>query len=161
MLHCCSAVVIMKGRAYVGVTSTGIFCCLTCGAGKPKSQNCQFFDGVSECLAAGFRACKRCRPLHRLDQIDPALTRLLDPLKAQLMHRWNEATLVQMGFDPSTVRRTFKRHFGATFLQLARRRWLQMGLRALATGDQVIEAQLTAGFASSLAFRLAFAPLLG
>jgi len=97
MLHCCSAVVIMKGRAYVGVTSTGIFCCLTCGAGKPKSQNCQFFDGVSECLAAGFRACKRCRPLHRLDQIDPALTRLLDPLKAQLMHRWNEATLEQRG----------------------------------------------------------------
>ena len=99
--------------------------------------------------------------MHRLDQIDPALTRLLDPLKAQLMHRWNEVTLVQMGFDLSNVRRTFKRHFGATFLQLARRRRLQMGLRALATGDKVIEAQLTVGFASLSTFRLAFAPLLG
>ena len=100
MLHCCSAVVIMKGRAYVGVTSTGIFCRLTCGARKPKSQNCQFFGGVSECLSAGFRACKRCRPLDRLDQTDPGITRLLDLLDlldAQPMHRWNEATLAQMG----------------------------------------------------------------
>ena len=146
-----------EGRAYVGVTSTGIFCCLTCGARKPKLQNCQFFGGVSECLAAGFRACKRCRPLDRLDQTDLGITRLLD---AQPMHRWNGATLAQMGFDPSTVRRTFKRHFGATFLQLARLRRLQMGLRALATGDKVIEAQLMAGFASPSALRLAFAQLL-
>ena len=83
--------------AYVGATSTGIFCLSTCGALKPKSQNYQFFGGVSECLAAGFRACKCCRPLRRLDQMDPSITRLLDLLDAQPMHRWNEATLAQMG----------------------------------------------------------------
>ena len=61
----------------------------------------------------------RCRPLGRLDQTDPAITLLLAQLEVQPMRRWSEADLVQMGLDPSTVRRGFKRHFGATFLQLA------------------------------------------
>lgn len=51
------------GQAYVGVTSTGIFCCLTCPARKPKRENCRFFDTVAGCLSSGFRPCKRCRPL--------------------------------------------------------------------------------------------------
>ena len=82
-------------------------------------------------------------------------------LEVQPMRRWSEADLVQMGLDPSTVRRGFKRHFGATFLQLSRQRRVQMGLRALSTGDKVIDAQLTAGFSSPSAFRLAFAQLMG
>ncbi|MBT6545561.1 MAG: bifunctional transcriptional activator/DNA repair enzyme protein Ada, partial [Rhodobacteraceae bacterium] len=55
-----------EGRAYVGVTSTGIFCRLTCGARKPNPENCRFYGFVADCLAAGFRACMRCRPLGRL-----------------------------------------------------------------------------------------------
>jgi len=150
-----------EGRAYVGVTSTGIFCRLTRGARKPKSENCRFYGCVSDCLTAGIRACMRCRLLGRLDQTDPTITRLLAQLEVQPMRRWSEADLVQMGLDPSTVRRGFKRHFGATFLQLARQRRVQMGLRALSTGDKVIDAQLTAGFSSPSAFRLAFAQLMG
>jgi AraC family transcriptional regulator of adaptative response/methylated-DNA-[protein]-cysteine methyltransferase len=48
--------------ALVCVTSTGIFCRLTCPARKPKRENCAFRASVEECLAAGFRACKRCDP---------------------------------------------------------------------------------------------------
>ena len=48
-----------EGRAYVGVVTTGIFCRLTCPARKPARRNCRFFDSVTACLEAGFRACKR------------------------------------------------------------------------------------------------------
>ena len=150
-----------EGRAYVGVTSTGIFCRLTRGARKPKSENCQFYGCVSDCLTAGIRACMRCRLLGRLDQTDPTITRLLAQLDTQPMRRWTEADLDQMGLDPSTVRRGFKRHFGATFLQLARQRRVHMGLRALSTGDKVIDAQLTAGFSSPSAFRSGVCPVDG
>ena len=51
-----------EGRAYVGVTSTGIFCRLTCPARTPLRRNVEFRGSVSDCEAAGFRACKRCRP---------------------------------------------------------------------------------------------------
>jgi AraC family transcriptional regulator of adaptative response/methylated-DNA-[protein]-cysteine methyltransferase len=54
-----------EGRALVGVASTGIFCRLTCSARKPERENCRFFVTVDECLAAGFRACKRCYPTGR------------------------------------------------------------------------------------------------
>jgi AraC family transcriptional regulator of adaptative response/methylated-DNA-[protein]-cysteine methyltransferase len=66
-----------------------------------------------------------------------------------------------MGFDPSAVRRAFKRHFGMTFLEMARHRRLRHSAEVLAKGDKVIEAQLSAGFDSPSAFRAAFAKFLG
>ncbi len=50
------------GRVYLGVTSTGIYCRPSCPARKPRPQNCRFFPSAAACVAAGFRACKRCRP---------------------------------------------------------------------------------------------------
>jgi AraC family transcriptional regulator of adaptative response/methylated-DNA-[protein]-cysteine methyltransferase len=66
-----------------------------------------------------------------------------------------------MGFDPSTVRRAFKRHFGMTFLEMARHRRLRHSAEVLAKGDKVVEAQLSAGFESPSAFRAAFAKFMG
>ncbi|MBS3182952.1 DNA-3-methyladenine glycosylase 2 family protein [Leucobacter sp. Marseille-Q4368] len=50
------------GRFYLGVTSTGIYCRPSCPARKPLPGNCRFFPSAAACVAAGFRACKRCRP---------------------------------------------------------------------------------------------------
>ena len=50
------------GLALVCVKTTGIFCRLTCPARTPLRKNVSFRVSVSECEAAGFRACKRCRP---------------------------------------------------------------------------------------------------
>ncbi|MEX0365640.1 MAG: bifunctional transcriptional activator/DNA repair enzyme AdaA [Ruegeria sp.] len=149
------------GRAYVGVTSTGVFCRLTCPARKPRRENCQFFATIAECHAAGFRPCKRCHPMASAAEADPAIRSLLAALDADPVRRWSEADVMAMGFDPSTVRRAFKRHFGTTFLEMARQARLQAGLTTLAQGGRVIDAQLEAGFASGAAFREAFARHLG
>lgn len=50
------------GRIYLGVASTGIYCRPSCPARKPLPENCRFFSTAAACVAAGFRACKRCRP---------------------------------------------------------------------------------------------------
>lgn len=50
------------GLALVAVRSTGIFCRLTCPARTPRPENCLFLPSVEACLAAGYRACRRCRP---------------------------------------------------------------------------------------------------
>ena len=50
------------GRIYLGVSSTGIYCRPSCPARKPLPENCRFFASAAACVAAGFRACKRCRP---------------------------------------------------------------------------------------------------
>ncbi|WP_333816455.1 Ada metal-binding domain-containing protein [Tabrizicola sp.] len=50
------------GLALVCVRTTGIFCRLTCPARTPLRRNVEFRSLVEDCEAAGFRACKRCRP---------------------------------------------------------------------------------------------------
>jgi AraC family transcriptional regulator, regulatory protein of adaptative response / methylated-DNA-[protein]-cysteine methyltransferase len=45
----------------IAVKTTGIYCRPGCG-GRPLRKNVVFFDGVDQARAAGFRACKRCRP---------------------------------------------------------------------------------------------------
>ncbi|GAA4169057.1 DNA-3-methyladenine glycosylase 2 family protein [Gryllotalpicola koreensis] len=50
------------GRFFLGVTTTGIYCRPSCPARKPLRRNAVFFPTAAAAVAAGFRACKRCRP---------------------------------------------------------------------------------------------------
>ncbi len=149
------------GQAFVCVSSTGVFCRLTCPARKPKAEHCTFHATIGECIEAGFRPCKRCHPLQAAALEDPTITALLRELDARPGLRWSEGHLERMGYDLSTVRRSFKRHFGMTFLEMARQRRLREGFETLATGGNVIAAQHQASFESASAFRTAFARLLG
>lgn len=149
------------GHAFVGVSSTGVFCRLTCPARKPRPEHCTFFASTVECIEAGFRACKRCHPLQAAASADPIIASLLSALDKQPDLRWSEAHLEQLGYDPSTVRRSFKRHFGMSFLEMARQRRIREGFDTLANGGKVITAQHNASFESASAFRAAFARLLG
>lgn len=150
-----------EGRVWVGVRTTGIFCRLTCPARKPKRENVAFFDTVAACLDAGFRPCQRCRPLASLAAQDPVVQRLLGLLDTEPARRWVEADIAALGLDPSTVRRAFRRAFGATFLEIARLTRLRMGAAARVGGARVIDAQFEAGFESASGFRAAFARLMG
>ncbi|GAP87061.1 putative 6-O-methylguanine DNA methyltransferase [Rosellinia necatrix] len=44
------------------VLSTGIFCRPSCPSRRPRRANVRFFDSAASAAAAGFRACRRCRP---------------------------------------------------------------------------------------------------
>lgn len=50
------------GMFITAVTSTGIYCRPSCPALTPKRSNVHFFPTAAAAQAAGFRACKRCRP---------------------------------------------------------------------------------------------------
>lgn len=150
-----------EGMAFVCVTSTGVFCRLSCPARKPKRENTLFFDNVGTCVEAGFRPCQRCRPLQQTGAREPLVDELLRRLDRYPDRRWVEEDLVRQGFDPSTVRRAFKRTLGITFLELARHRRMSEAARQLAEGSRVIEAQLDAGYESASGFRAAFARLIG
>ncbi|MED5543950.1 MAG: trifunctional transcriptional activator/DNA repair protein Ada/methylated-DNA--[protein]-cysteine S-methyltransferase [Pseudomonadota bacterium] len=149
------------GQAYVCVATTGVFCRLTCPARKPRPENCTFRPTIGECIEAGFRPCKRCHPLEAAARAEPVIETLLAALDRAPARRWSEGDIAAMGLDASTVRRAFKRHFGITFLEMARQRRVREGFTTLAEGGNVIEAQLEASFESPSAFRAAFARLLG
>jgi AraC family transcriptional regulator of adaptative response / DNA-3-methyladenine glycosylase II len=50
------------GRFVTAVRTTGIYCRPSCPAQTPKRENVRFYARPAAAAAAGFRACKRCRP---------------------------------------------------------------------------------------------------
>ena len=51
------------GVFFTAVKTTGIFCRPGCPARTPLPQNVEFFGTAREAMSAGYRPCKRCRPL--------------------------------------------------------------------------------------------------
>ncbi|UTX52533.1 DNA-3-methyladenine glycosylase 2 family protein [Leucobacter aridicollis] len=116
------------GRFYLGVTSTGIYCRPSCPARKPKPENCRFFPSAAACVAAGFRACKRCRPDalpgsrdwdHRSDLVARAVRGIRDGA----VDAGGVSGLAQsLAVSERHLRRMLLDEIGATPLQLARTR---------------------------------------
>src|ERR1700712_3070090 len=50
------------GWFFTGVHTTGIYCRPSCPARTPLAHNVAFFPTAAGAQAAGFRACRRCRP---------------------------------------------------------------------------------------------------
>ncbi|MBY6037677.1 helix-turn-helix domain-containing protein [Fictibacillus nanhaiensis] len=50
------------GLFYTAVKTTKIYCRPSCRSRKPKKINVEFYETISECVTAGYRACKRCQP---------------------------------------------------------------------------------------------------
>src|ERR1700755_1403517 len=50
------------GKFLIGVRTTRIYCLQACPAHPPKKENVTLYRSEAECIAAGLRACKRCRP---------------------------------------------------------------------------------------------------
>jgi AraC family transcriptional regulator of adaptative response / DNA-3-methyladenine glycosylase II len=50
------------GWLFSAVKTTGIYCRPSCPARTPKRENVTFYPSAAAAQAAGYRACKRCRP---------------------------------------------------------------------------------------------------
>jgi len=50
------------GVFFYSVRTTGVYCRPSCAARLARRENVRFHAGCEEAEAAGFRACKRCRP---------------------------------------------------------------------------------------------------
>ena len=50
------------GRLYLAVLSTGVYCRPSCPARTPRPESCRYYPSAAAAVAAGFRACRRCRP---------------------------------------------------------------------------------------------------
>lgn len=114
------------GWFYVGVTSTGIYCRPSCPAMSPRRENTTFHASAASAQAAGFRACKRCRPdavpgspawNMRADVAGRAL-RLIDD---GMVDRIGVAGLARrLGYSARQLHRTLVAEVGAGPLALAR-----------------------------------------
>ena len=137
----------MAAKFFYGVTTTGVFCRPSCSSRRPSKANVRFFATVVEAQVAGFRPCKRCKPM-------AARSNPTDKIRAYLeAHIDRRVSLAELGritgMSPFTVQRNFKQAMGASPLEYQRA--LRAGrLRgALKRGGNVTEAIYEAGFGSS------------
>lgn len=148
------------GLFVLGVRTTGIFCRPSCPARKPKPQNVEYFATPREALTAGYRPCKRCRPM--ADDIQPAWARaLLSDIEREPTQRITEGELRSRGIDPATVRRHFLRQYGMTFQAYARARRLGLALHQIREGASLDNVVFANGYESHSGFRDAFKRLIG
>jgi len=150
-----------EGVFWLGVRTTGIFCRPTCRARTPKRENVEFFGAPADALHAGYRPCRKCRPLDHGRKPPPLVERLLVAVEADPGRRWRDAELAGMGIDPSTARRQFKRYCGMTFQAYHRARRMGLALLDIRKGRTVLDSQLDQGFESGSGFRDAFTRLVG
>lgn len=145
---------------FVGVTTTNVFCRPSCPARKPLPENVRFFAAPPDALAAGFRPCKRCRPLDRPGA--PQWVRaLIEEIETEPQRRITAAQLRERGIEPATARRAFLKHFGLTFHAYARLRRLGGALSQIRKGSPIDDVVFDSGFESHSGFRSAFQKTFG
>jgi AraC family transcriptional regulator, regulatory protein of adaptative response / methylated-DNA-[protein]-cysteine methyltransferase len=149
-----------NGLFFLGVRTTGIFCRPSCPARSPYPKNVEYFPTAAQALFAGYRPCKRCRPMANDDQPEWA-TSLLAEVENNPKVRITEADLRSRGTDPATVRRHFIRHYGMTFQAYARARRLSSAFTSIREGDRLDDTVFNSGYESHSGFRDAFGKVFG
>ena len=120
----------------------------------------EYFPNVKAAAFAGYRPCKRCRPLQRDDQPDWA-KELIEQVEREPTVKIREGELRKKGIDPATVRRYFLKQFGMTFQAYTRARRLSGAYTRIRKGEIVEQAAQLSGYDSESGFRDAFARTFG
>jgi AraC family transcriptional regulator of adaptative response/methylated-DNA-[protein]-cysteine methyltransferase len=136
------------------VTTTGIYCRPTCASRRPLRANVRFFASKSEAVAAGFRACLRCRPDGESPVSDRShlIDRVCRTIDAAETLPSLEELAAEAGMSPYHFHRLFRTTVGVTpraYAVARRRARLQRSLPLSAT---VTEAAYDAGYNSSSRF---------
>jgi AraC family transcriptional regulator, regulatory protein of adaptative response / DNA-3-methyladenine glycosylase II len=143
------------GWVFCGVTSTGIYCRPSCPARTPKREHVRFFATAAAAQAAGFRACKRCRPDatpgspewdRRGDLVGAAMRLIADGV----VDREGVAGLARrLGYSERHVHRELVAVAGASPLAIARANRAQTARILLETTSlSATEVAFAAGFQS-------------
>ncbi|MBL8982256.1 MAG: methylated-DNA--[protein]-cysteine S-methyltransferase [Gemmatimonadetes bacterium] len=68
------------GTFWIGVTTTHVVCKPSCPSRTPLPAHLEYFDSVANALSAGFRPCKRCRPLGESSRVALREAQITTPL---------------------------------------------------------------------------------
>jgi len=149
------------GIFLIGVKTTGIFCRPSCPAKKPLPKNIEYYGSIAEAMVAGYRPCKRCRPLQVAGGAPDWVRRLLAEAERSPERRLRDRDVARLGVAPERARRFFQKHYGMTFQAYCRSLRLGRALRSLKEGAMLDDVVFDHGFESHSGFRDAFARTFG
>lgn len=142
------------GHFVYAVATTGVYCRPSCGARQPLRRNVSFYESPAKAEAAGFRACRRCRPnelaleRRQAELIATACRRIEAAEETPSLDELAEAT----GLSPFHFHRLFKKITGLTPRAYAAAHKAERVKEELARGRDVTHAIYAAGYGSSSRF---------
>lgn len=141
------------GQFVYAVRTTGIYCRPSCASRPPRSENVAFFALPALAEAAGYRACKRCRP--REAQIADPRALLAEQVAGYLAAHCEDPVALALdaigaavGYTPGHVSAVFKEMLGVTPRRYAEALRLRAFKAHLHNGASVTEAIYAAGYGS-------------
>lgn len=145
------------------VKTTGVYCLPSCPSRRAKPENVLFFDTADAAIAAGFRACQRCKPEQ------PALASQHNDIVVDLcrfiVSAEQEPTLANLseraGISSYHMHRLFKRITGLTPKAYAQAHRMQRVRNKLTHNNKVTDAIYDAGYNSNSRFYAESNQLLG
>lgn len=137
------------GRVFYGVISTGIYCVPSCPSKRPVRSSVRFFSRNEEALAAGFRACKRCKP----DSIEEHLqdfSRVMEILETRADEVTSPAEwAATSGLTLNSLRKLTTAMLGLSPREIINHRKMAEFKSAIKEGNGISASQFEAGFGSS------------
>ncbi len=149
------------GIFLMAVRTTGIFCKPSCAARKPLRENVTFYKTAREALFAGYRPCKRCRPLEAGGKAPEWVARLMREIDKEPLAKYPDSYLRSRGIEPSRARRYFHKNYGMTFQAYCRGLRLGKSLEGIRRGADLDDVALGYGYDSHSGFRDAFVKTFG
>lgn len=150
-----------EGTYWMAVKTTGIFCRPTCTARKPKRENVEFFLDTKEAIESGYRACKVCKPLEKLNETPRYIQELLNELMRDESLKIKDADLMTRHIEPVTVRRWFLKNHGITFQAYQRKLRMNKAFKKIKNGESIIAAAIDSGYESLSGFNERFKNIVG
>ena len=135
----------LDGRFITGVLTTGIYCRPSCAARHPKRENVRFFASGAEAVAAGLRACLRCRP-DEVSRDSAAVEAALALIRTAEEPPSLKAIAARAGYSPFHFHRLFKRATGVTPAAYTRGKRARAMTETLAANGRVSDAIYDAGY---------------
>ncbi|WP_411728615.1 bifunctional transcriptional activator/DNA repair enzyme AdaA [Methyloglobulus sp.] len=150
-----------EGVFITAVKTTGIFCRPSCRARKPKIENVVFYDTAQEALQNGFRPCKLCKPMEKMDETPEYIKNIIKELHENSYLRIRDGSLRQRGIEPSHIRRWFKKHHNTTFHSYQRMLRINTAFNSIKQGKTITNSAFDSGYDSLSGFNDSYRSIFG
>jgi len=150
-----------EGIFITAVKTTGIFCRPSCRAKKPKAANVTFFDTAQEALQNGFRPCKVCNPMEKMDETPEYVINIIKELHEKPYLKIKDYDLKKRGIEPSHIRRWFKKYHDMTFHTYQRMLRINAAFNSIKKGETVTNAAFDSGYGSLSGFNEGYRSIFG
>ncbi|MFW2368984.1 MAG: bifunctional DNA-binding transcriptional regulator/O6-methylguanine-DNA methyltransferase Ada [Desulforhopalus sp.] len=139
------------GAFYYAVITTGIYCRPSCRSKLPRRDNVEYFMSCNDAEAAGYRACKRCKPtaLSKAEEIEQKIIlacRIIEQSETSIKL---DELATHVNLSPYHFHRLFKKIVGITPKQYASRHQSHRFQKNLRSSPSITDAIYSSGYGSS------------